>query len=266
MKQLQFTYDMTFEFDAEIAKHYYSLKCFPYDTARQEICSLNYTVFPAGNTNQDFDSYGNKMVLGYIEQPHTLFAASITGTVTTGNDIYEEKGSPTQTLLFRNQSERTVPGEVLQAYYAKLPLFRYKTAYDKAFFIMKQLHRDFQYVQGVTDIQTTAEQAMALGKGVCQDYAHIMLALCRMAKIPARYVVGMMVGEGFSHAWVEVLSNGFWYGMDPTNDMLVQEDYIKISHGRDYRDTIVNKGSFLGTAKQKQTIRVIVKERNGRND
>ena len=101
---------------------------------------------------------------------------------------------------------------------------------------------------------------MKLKKGVCQDYAHILIALLRMMRIPARYVVGMMIGEGFSHAWVEMEADGRWYGLDPTNDVLVGENYIKISHGRDYNDCIVNKGVFTGMASQKQDISVIVCE------
>ena len=125
---------------------------------------------------------------------------------------------------------------------------------------MHKLHQDLSYEKGVTTFQTTAEEAMKLKKGVCQDYAHILIALLRMMKIPARYVVGMMIGEGFSHAWVEMEADGRWYGLDPTNDVLVGENYIKISHGRDYNDCIVNKGVFTGMASQKQDISVIVCE------
>lgn len=126
---------------------------------------------------------------------------------------------------------------------------------------MHKLHQDFTYEKGVTTFLTTAEEAMTLKKGVCQDYAHILIALLRMMRIPARYVVGMMTGEGFSHAWVEMEADGKWYGLDPTNDVLVDENYIKISHGRDYDDCIVNKGLFTGMASQKQDIRVIVCEK-----
>ena len=125
---------------------------------------------------------------------------------------------------------------------------------------MHKLHQDLSYEKGVTTFQTTAEEAMKLKKGVCQDYAHILIALLRMMRIPARYVVGMMIGEGFSHAWVEMEADGRWYGLDPTNDVLVGENYIKISHGRDYNDCIVNKGVFTGMASQKQDISVIVCE------
>ena len=67
-----------------------------------------------------------------------------------------------------------------------------------------------------------------------------------------------MQGEGVSHAWVEICANGIWYGMDPTNDKLVDDTYIKISHGRDYKDCIVNRGVFTGTGTQTQSVHVNV--------
>jgi transglutaminase-like putative cysteine protease len=135
-----------------------------------------------------------------------------------------------------------------------------ETDFDYAMGIMHKLYKDFKYVKGVTDINTTAEQALELKSGVCQDYSHIMIALLRMSGIPARYVVGMMMGEGFSHAWVEALIDGEWIGFDPTNDKNVDDTYIKISNGRDYQDCIVNRGVFYGCVTQNQNIKVIVSE------
>jgi transglutaminase-like putative cysteine protease len=87
-----------------------------------------------------------------------------------------------------------------------------------------------------------------------------MISILRRAGIPARYVVGMMKGEGFSHAWVEAVISGVWVGFDPTNDNLVDDTYIKISSGRDYQDCIVNRGFFNGCVTQKQNIKVVVRE------
>ncbi|MCD8104228.1 MAG: transglutaminase family protein [Lachnospiraceae bacterium] len=133
---------------------------------------------------------------------------------------------------------------------------------DFAVTMMHTLYENFSYVKGVTDVHTTAEEAMALGKGVCQDYAHILLSLCRIYKIPCRYVVGMLIGEGLSHAWVEVCDSGYWYALDPTNNLIVDDAHIKISSGRDYHDCIVSQGVFVGRTKQTQTVAVRVKEAN----
>ena len=101
---------------------------------------------------------------------------------------------------------------------------------------------------------------MELGCGVCQDYSHILISLCHLAGIPARYVVGMLTGEGASHAWVEIYQDEKWYALDPTNNLIVDDEHIKISHGRDYRDCLINQGVFTGCAKQTQEIQVVVEE------
>ncbi|MCD7954522.1 MAG: transglutaminase family protein [Lachnospiraceae bacterium] len=129
--------------------------------------------------------------------------------------------------------------------------------------MMHTLYENFSYVKGVTNVHTTAEEAMALGKGVCQDYAHILLSLCRIHRIPCRYVVGMLIGEGLSHAWVEVCDGSRWYAIDPTNNLIVDDQHIKISSGRDYHDCIVSQGVFVGRTKQTQTVAVRVKEAMG---
>lgn len=77
-----------------------------------------------------------------------------------------------------------------------------------------------------------------------------MLSLLRMKNIPCRYVMGYMLGEGSTHAWVEVLRNGEWIGYDPTNRRMVDGEYITVAVGRDANDCPVNRGIFSGTAKQ----------------
>src|SRR6202044_891456 len=101
--------------------------------------------------------------------------------------------------------------------------------------------------------RTTASEALAHGRGVCQDYAHIMLAACRLLGLPARYVSGHLRGEGGSHAWVEVLHphplrQGFWFaeGWDPTHDRRVDADYLVVAVGRDYGDVAPLTGYYEG--------------------
>ena len=130
--------------------------------------------------------------------------------------------------------------------------------------MMHHLAGRMQYEKGSSTIFTTAEEAFLKGRGVCQDYAHILLALLRKERIPARYVVGLMTGEGESHAWVEVYQDGAWYGIDPTNGLLVNEDYVRISSGRDYWDCQISRGTFEGNATQKQFVHASVSKRKGR--
>jgi transglutaminase-like putative cysteine protease len=105
-----------------------------------------------------------------------------------------------------------------------------------------------KYTQGATTTSTTAGEALALGKGVCQDFAHILIALCRLSGILARYTAGFMEGEGSAHAWVEYYENGSWRAVDPTHNRLVETGYIKLSHGWDFGDCSIERGVFSSVA------------------
>jgi transglutaminase-like putative cysteine protease len=134
---------------------------------------------------------------------------------------------------------------------------------------MKFVHGRSTYKSGVTTVGTTSEQFFANPTGVCQDYTHLMIALCRALKIPARYVSGylfeaspgQMRGAQASHAWCEVLMPGHgWHGMDPTNDRLVDEHYIALATGRDYDDVAPVKGTFFGGGHRQMNVVVTVEE------
>jgi len=112
-------------------------------------------------------------------------------------------------------------------------------------------HQALSYAHDVTNIHTTAAEALALGQGVCQDYAHLMIALCRLCGLPARYVSGHMLGEGGTHAWVEVLlpiaekpELSIVEPFDPTNRRRTGLDYLTIATGRDYYDVAPTSGTF----------------------
>jgi transglutaminase-like putative cysteine protease len=114
-----------------------------------------------------------------------------------------------------------------------------------------RVHDHFRYEAGVTTVETTAAEAWAGGRGVCQDYAHCLLALCRLCGLPARYVSGHLLGEGGTHAWVEVLvedPNGVVRAIpfDPTHDRRVGPRYVTVAVGRDYRDVAPTSGTFQG--------------------
>lgn len=114
---------------------------------------------------------------------------------------------------------------------------------------MDYIYDTFTYTKNVSTVTTTGAQAFAMVKGVCQDYDHVMIGICRYFQIPARYVSGMMIGEGYSHAWVEIFSDGKWYGFDPTNHLLIDDTYIRFSRGR---DCILNQGIYYGICQEKQ--------------
>lgn len=113
-----------------------------------------------------------------------------------------------------------------------------------------------RYGSGVTSVGTAAAEALSVGQGLCQDYAHITIGLCRAAGFPARYVSGHMLGEGGSHAWVEVLVPGSDgraspLALDPTNRRRPNLGYVTVAVGRDYGDVSPASGHFTSSSRSK---------------
>jgi transglutaminase-like putative cysteine protease len=117
--------------------------------------------------------------------------------------------------------------------------------------------RSLRYADGVTSVSTTAAEALAGGRGVCQDYAHVMLAVCRAAGLPARYVSGHLLGEGGTHAWVEVIVPGAGQPaavpLDPCNGRQADVGYVTVAVGRDYLDVAPTSGSYAGMSSNRLT-------------
>ena len=283
MKKLHFEYWTDISYSENVSACHYTLKCLPQDTDMQKITDLEIVIQPENHCHMDFDSFGNRIARGDIYVNHNAFCFHVKGTAETDLAISEKQKEDEFVGIYRYPNMLNTAGDGLKKYYVNLNVPDAKeisadandpqwpegflaghegevTDYDRAVYMMNALHRDFIYEPGVTHVGTTAEEAWQLGRGVCQDYAHILIALCHLAGIPARYVTGMMVGEGYSHAWVEILSKGYWYGLDPTNGGVVTSTYIKIAAGRHANDCVINKGLVKGGGFQTQSIRVVVEE------
>ena len=220
---------------------------------------MDVSVPGCDNVRQSLGQFGSRRIYGCIDSPHTDFTIAVSGKVKTGLEIFEEFcEDPLESAVFRVQSGLTQPGPAIRAFHDSLDLCG--SAYDRAMAIRKAVHEAFSYQPGATSAHESGEYAFARKQGVCQDYAHVMLSLLRMEGIPARYVAGMLLGEGASHAWVEAQCGGYWYGFDPTNDLLVDDGYIRVSCGRDSADCAVICGTFYGLAAQVQREQVTVEK------
>lgn len=121
------------------------------------------------------------------------------------------------------------------------------------------VHQLIKYTKGATTVHTTANDILQSQEGVCQDFAHLFIGVCRYNGIPARYVSGYiypsddLVGALQMHAWVEVFVPDLgWIGVDPTNNVFANENFIKVCHGTDYNDCSPIKG-ILNTFGQNTT-------------
>jgi transglutaminase-like putative cysteine protease len=122
------------------------------------------------------------------------------------------------------------------------------------------VYQSMTYRYGVTGVRTTAAEALALGAGVCQDYAHVMLALCRVCGLPARYVSGHLLGQGGTHAWVEVVlpamdgtGDAVASAFDPTHASRGGLGYVTIAVGADYGDVAPTSGSYTSSSQGRLT-------------
>jgi transglutaminase-like putative cysteine protease len=127
------------------------------------------------------------------------------------------------------------------------------TPEERAERICDAVHTAVTYQHGVTSVRSTAAEALAAGRGVCQDSAHVMLALCHLVRLPARYVSGHLLGQGGTHAWVEVVlpaaHGAVAVAFDPCNGCRADSGYVTVATGRDYRDVAPTSGSYVGTAR-----------------
>jgi transglutaminase-like putative cysteine protease len=142
------------------------------------------------------------------------------------------------------------PDEALQDIAADLRA-RHPNAEELAHAISAFVHREMIYTKCVTDVFTTGAVAFSMRRGVCQDYAHIAIALSRVCGLGARYVSGHLIGEGATHAWVEFLvpagrDRVRVISLDPTNGCATNLRYIVVAVGRDYDDVAPTSGVFVG--------------------
>ncbi len=234
------------------------------------------------------DYFGNRVHAFTVNESHHELSIKIQSIVTT--TLEEKRLSPhgsvqhhSKTLRsksFRDEfidmllpSKRTIISTELKAY-AEEFVFIEDDTYATADHIAKKIYADFTYDPDATHVQTTINEMLSIKRGVCQDFAHLMIALCRYKGIPTRYVSGyhfigdLQVGEHdfqqASHAWVEAYIPGMgWCGFDPTNNASVNRRYVKLGHGRDYEDIVPVKGVYRGTPVQNLTVIVDVQKLEG---
>lgn len=128
--------------------------------------------------------------------------------------------------------------------------------------LMRFTHEYLKYEPNSTHVHTRVSEVIAQKRGVCQDFAHLLIGLCRSVKIPARYISGYLATETASatHAWMEIYIPGHgWRALDPTHNRQIDETYVKIGHGRDYGDVAPVIGNYHGTLQRRMDVEVKIK-------
>lgn len=251
MKKLSFYFVTDNSYSQPVTEHDFILRCVPQDLPEQRLQYLRLYVKPVPKGgNYGYDSFGNRTYTGRLPEEHRSFNYSVRGLAERDDSRQEKSGQPIPGFYY--PSVLTRPSDSLYALLASIRKEEDDLAQAEAF--RMAIHRYMTYTPGATNVHTTAGEAAAKRAGVCQDYAHIFLALCRMRHIPCRYVNGLPVGEGASHAWCEVWYRGRWYGIDPTRNCDVTESYLKLCTGRDFSDCPIEQGVFWGACSQSQTV------------
>lgn len=141
-----------------------------------------------------------------------------------------------------------------------------KTPYTMLQELCDYVFQNFKYSKGITTVDTTIDEAWELKAGVCQDFTNILLQMVRMLRIPARYVSGYVFtndeitrGEGATHAWIEAFIPFYgWLGFDPTNNIIANENHVRLAVGKNYNDCSPLKGVFKGNVEEELSVKVNV--------
>lgn len=216
----------------------------------QRLLCHELQVTPPAHPRYSSDRFGNRVCAIAIPRVEGALEFAVRLRVERRADAPAPTVVPGADAPYRLPSPLTEPTpELEQAAAALGPSEDPRTLADA---INDWVYRHLQYTPGVTGVRTTAQDALALGQGVCQDYAHLMIALCRIRGLAARYVSGHLLGEGAMHAWVQVLlpsaaggaSAPMWQSFDPTHGRRAGMQYITVAVGRDYGDVSPTRGSF----------------------
>src|SRR5258708_6958678 len=256
-----------FAYDEPIAEAYTELRLRPQDDGGQRCSSFLLTAEPPDvNVQQYVDPFGNTVHNFDVLEPHDRLTLVATSGVFTPEGFIDTPGA-LSVLEQHDYRTPTVYSPWLTGRMSELEGLNGNTAdvAGRARSLMNAVSSRLVYERGVTDVQTTADEVIALGRGVCQDFAHVLIAACRTVGIPARYVSGYLydaeaeAGHAASHAWVDVFSEDRgWLSFDPTHDREQNDHYVRVAVGRDYSDVPPTRGVYRGNATEELAVSVRV--------
>ena len=252
MTELEFQFRTELLFSEPVWDHVFSLHCLPREDAAQQTQSYGITLEPAAGYELRRDGFGSWLVCGSCLPPHRRFVYGSHGIVRVDHTRKEQGGNDP---VFRYPTPLTLPDNAIRALWQTLPLAG-KPPREQAELLNRAAAEALAYCTGTTGVGTSAAEALKAGKGVCQDHTHLLLSLARLSGFAARYCMGLIPGEGATHAWAELALPEGWQGFDPTNRREADETYLRFAVGRDAADCLAEKGVFRGDPVQNMNIQM----------
>lgn len=251
----------------EPAKHSIQyLRLTPGSSACQRV--LSWSVSTPGTLTPWIDGFGNSAHVSTIDGEHDEIKVLVEGvveTVDTSGILASRDGLPPQ--LFLRDTPFTQIGEATQALVGEVKEQIAGDTLSGLHALTNLIADKVAYMSGATTVETSAEEAVAAGTGVCQDHAHIFLTCARWCGIPSRYVSGyILAGQSndshvASHAWAESYIPGLgWVSFDPANRQSATEEYVRLAIGFDYMGAAPVRGSRLGGGVEELSVRVQVEQ------
>lgn len=273
-----------FRYEAPVRESVMEVWMQPQKSGRQRLVSFELDIHPSVRLFSYADSFGNAVYHFDVPQPHadlTIVARSAVETqappaLPEALDLGEWDRLRSGFVLrdafeFLQPHGFTTPTPALAAFMEAKGLDRLRTLDPLSAVrrLSQIIYEAFEYETGVTTAESPIDHALTEGRGVCQDFSHIMIAICRAWGVPARYVSGYLFNDqqhgersdpDASHAWVEVLLPSLrWVGFDPTNNVGAGERHIAVAVGRDYSDVPPTRGVYKGEAESRLGVGVSVR-------
>lgn len=262
---LKISHRTEYSYDLPVYYALQRLRLIPHSDATQRVVDWALDIEGAKLEASFSDQFDNATWLVSMQGESQKVTITATGSVETSDTagVYGRHVGYAPLWLFQNPTPLTKAAEGIEALAQELPE---GSDLDRLHALMGEIGGRVVYTVGATQPATTAEEALALGQGVCQDHAHIFIAAARLLGFPARYVGGYLAPEDgaeqvASHAWAEAHVQGLgWVGFDLTNGISPDERYVRLAVGRDYRDAMPTSGIRLGQAREELAIRIVVEQ------
>ena len=267
--RLHVAHETRFDYNAPARASYNELRLTPRTERRQTALETKMVTVPPAPQYSYVDYWGTQVVAFNIDRGHEMLSITGSALIDTQRSEDPEDASWAEVTDASLTMADHLSHKLYTAPGAELAELAHSLRDDRPLHTARQIlertHESLRYVRGVTSVHTSAYEAFVDGAGVCQDFAHLALAMTKSVGLPSRYVSGYfhpepeaVIGEeivGESHAWVEVWT-GSWWGYDPTNDCPVGERHVAIGRGRDYSDVPPVKGIYAGNAEHTMKVKV----------